>query len=199
MRLFIAILFLLLRFQGICQKGVDGDFIFKMQLFLEKANVVNIKGFEQKDQKLLSFFSNNIKLRLDTLQSYGFSGNYIFLGLSMKNGVMYNDTIMKSDSSFLLFIENDCSNYVLAVNKYSGKSYRLKGFNGNDFFNLFIDINKQLERLNQKKITIKAFLKNYTVTSIDFECLYNAFKFGRYDKEKYPCLKGCEVEPTTIH
>ena len=77
----------------------------------------------------------------------------------MKNGIISNDTIIKSDSSFFLFIADNCSDYILAVNKSSGKSYRLKGFSGNDFFNLFADVNKRFERLNQRTITFKKYLK----------------------------------------
>lgn len=199
MRISILILLLTFFYQGLCQKKVDGEFIFKTQLFLEKANVTNTKYFETKDKSLLLFFERNIKLKLDTLQSYGFSNNYVFLILPMKNGVMYNDTIIKSDSSFFLFIGDNCSDYILAINKSNGKSYRLKGFNGNDFFNLFADINKRFERLNQRTITVKKFLKEYTVSTVDFGCLYNALKSGEYNLLKYPCLKGCEAENIIIH
>lgn len=199
MRITILILLITSFYQGLCQKKVDGEFIFKTQLFLEKTNVTNTKGFETKDKNLLLFFDRNIKLKLDTLQSYGFSDGYIFLSLPMKNGVMYNDTIIKSDSSFFLFIADNCSEYILVINKSNGKSYRLKGFSGNDFFNLFADINKQFERLNQRIITIKKFLKDYSVSSVDFGCLYSALKSGEYNKAKYPCLKGCEAENIIIH
>ena len=195
----IWIMLVFFQLHGNCQISTDAEFIFKTQLFLEKANVANAKGFESKDMELFIFFSRNINLRLDTLQSFGFSGNYFFFSLSMKKGVTYNGTTLKSDSSFLLFIGNDCSDYILAINKYTGKSYRLKGFGGNDFINLFFDINREFERLNEQKITIKRFLKDYHINSVDFGCLYNALKSGEYNKTKYPCLKGCEVMDTVIH
>lgn len=175
MRTIIVIVFLFLQVHGACQKSIDGDFIFKANLFLEKVNIINVKGFEQKNQDLLLFFNKNIILKLDPLQSIGFSDNYYFLSLSLKNGVKYNDTIIKTDSSFFLFIENDCVDYVLAINKYSGKSYRLKGFSGNDFFNLFLDLNRQFEKLGQRKISIDSFLKWYKINSVDLKCLYKAF------------------------
>jgi hypothetical protein len=199
MRTTILILFITFFYQGLCQKKVDGEFIFKTQLFLEKANVTNTKAFETKDKGLLLFFDRNVKLKLDTLQSYGFSDDYVFLSLPMKNGIMYNDTIIKSDSSFFLFIADNCSDYVLAVSKSNGKSFRLKGFSGNDFFTLFIEINKRFERLNHRTITVKKFLKDYSVSSVDFLCLYSAVKSGEYNKAKYPCIKGCEVENIIIH
>jgi hypothetical protein len=199
MRIVIILVFLLSQMKSIGQQSTDGEFIFKTQLFLEKANVVNVRGFDTKGKDLLLFFSQKVKFKLDTLQSYGFAGTYYFLSLSIKEGIKYNDTIIKSDSSFFLFIENGCANYILAVNKYNGKSYRLKGFNGNDFYNLFADINKQFEKLNLKKINIKKFLKEYRVNSVDFNCLYAALKSGEYNKERYPCLKSCEVQQIVVH
>lgn len=199
MRTTILILFITFFYQGLCQKKIDGEFIFKTQLFLEKTNVTNTIGFETKDKGLLLFFDRNVKLKLDTLQAYGFSDDYVFLRLPVKNGIMYNDTAIKSDSSFFLLIADNCSDYILAINKSNGKSYCLKGFSGNDFFNLFGDINKRFERLNRRTITVKKFLKDYSVSSVDFGCLYGALKSGEYNKAKYPCLKGCEVENVIIH
>ena len=190
---------MLLQFVGICQQNTDGEFIFKTHLFLEKPNVVGIKGFDIKGTDLLSFFNRNIGLTFDTLQSFGFAGDYYFLSLSPKEGIKYNEAIMKSDSSFLLFVESACTNYVLAINRHNGRSYRLHGFRGNDFFSLFADINKEFESLNEQKISVKKFLKYYSVGSVDFNCLYSALKSGKYDKVKYPCLKSCEGQLAVIH
>ena len=138
-----VLFFLILPFYSFCQESIDGEFIFKTQLFLEKACITNTSGFKSKDKSLFTFFTENIKLKVDTLPSVGFPSGFIFLSLSPKNalnenaGIIYNDNITKTDSAVFLFIGSNCNNYVLCLNKYSGKSFRLKGFEGNYFFNLF--------------------------------------------------------------
>ena len=199
MRTLLVIFIMLLEYKASCQKGTDIDFTFKTTLFLEKANVSNSKGFEVKNFELLSFFNRYITLNLDTVKSYGFPVNYLFLRLATKSAISYDKAILKSDSSFLLFIEDGCSEYVLAINTFNGKSYRLKGFNANDFISLFTDIRLDFERSSSEKINIKKFLKNYKVDFVDFECIHKALKSGTYDKRLYSCLNGCEVKPTVIH
>jgi len=180
------------------QTTVDGSFIFKTHLFLEKVNVVNIKG-GAKGGELFSFFIKNINLQLDTLHSIGFHENFLFLSLSPSNGVSYNYSNLKSDSSFFLFIDHDCSNYVLVVNKSNGMSYRLKGFRGNDFISLYSDIKEYNKKLNYKKLGIRKFTRDYYVDGVDFACLYSAVKSKGYDSKRYPCLKNCDAKTVVIH
>lgn len=191
--------FLLINLQGFSQRKIDGEFIFKAQLFLEKTAVINAKGFETKGRDLFSYFDDNIKLKPDTLQSVGFNGGYIFLSLPVRNGIIFNEKAIRSDSAFFLLIPDNCINYILCINRFNGKSYRLKGFSGNDLFNLFADVNKEKELSNKPAITIKRFLRDFGIDSVDLACLYRALKHGSYDVSKYPCLKTCGVENLIIH
>lgn len=199
MRNVFIVFFMFLFLNGYSQKSTDGEFMFKVQLFLEKANVLNVNGYDIKGEGLMSYFVDNITLKFDTLQSFGFTGAYVFLSLSLKSGLKLKDANLKSDSSLFLFVENDCTNYVLAVNQTNGKTYRLKGFSGNDFFSLYVDNNKQLYYSNKSGLTMKVFLRDYGVNGVDFRCLYGAVKSGEYNYVKYPCLKSCQVRNIEVH
>jgi hypothetical protein len=192
MRIPIAILFLLIIKVTYSQEKIDGEFVFKTQLFLEKKVVKGVSGFEGKSRHHLSFFLDKVDLTLDTLSSKGFDDRYLFLRLSTTGGINYKNDAIRSDSSFALLIESGCDEYVLALNKFNGKSYRLKGFQGNDFFSLFFDINRDLKRENKGSLSLKLYRKNSSVDLLDFDCLYTAFKSGEFNTEKYPCLKSCE-------
>jgi hypothetical protein len=190
-----------------CQLTTDGKFLFKMWFFIEHVNqqARMENDFPMKDSTLFSMFNSTIDLKMDTLGKKGFDNNFIFLSVAkMKNNMLVNDSAItyNSKTKYLGYVSipvyncNDLG-YVLCVNSISGKSYRLQGFYGNDFFSLLQEIKEDYKKSNNKWLSTKSFLKNYGVDGIDFECIYKGLGSG--DAKDYPCLRSCSDFTITIH
>lgn len=61
------------------QSTVDGSFIFKTHLFLEKVNVINIKGFEAKGGGVVFFFHQEYQSSARYTSFNWFSWGFCFL------------------------------------------------------------------------------------------------------------------------
>jgi len=195
---FLIAIFLILSIKIYAQQETDGKFLFKTWFFIEHVNVISRteKTINCKDSVLFNLYNNYLDLKLDTLKSSGFSANYIFLSVvSYKNNKIVNDSaIQYKRSGYLSYLSipvNNCEGYVLCVNKTNGKSYRIKGFSGNDFLCLLTEIKEQYFLHNNKPLSNRFFFKNYTTEGIDFNCIYNALVSGSYDNKLFPCLKHC--------
>jgi hypothetical protein len=122
----------------------------------------------------------------------------------MKNNKLINDSAITYDTKtrYLGYVSipvyncNDLG-YVLCVNTISGRSYRLQGFYGNDFFSLLEDVKEEYQKSNGKRLSTKSFLKNYSVEGIDFKCIYKGLRSG--DVKDYPCLKSCSDFTIIVH
>jgi hypothetical protein len=168
---FINILFFCMPIVAFSQKNTDSKFLFKTWFYIEHLNNDSRYNteFPVKDSSILSFFINDISLRLDTLKSNGFSEDYVFLAINLKtqdvraNGK--DSSIIYTNTRYLQYIvvPTFCNRYVLCVNKATGFSYRLQGFVGNDFLNLLKDTKDEFFLLHKKRLQIKDFLKEYTV------------------------------------
>lgn len=187
------IIIIIVGYSNLCnsQKNTDIDFIFKTWLYLEHIN--NDSGynvdFAVKDSAVFSLFVNNIKLKVDHLESEGFSKDYIFVSINGSSGssIQYDKTEFRNLISIPLF----CNRYVLCVNKLNGKSYRLQGFAGNDILTLIKDIRKQ-RLFNNKKFKLRQFFKFSFVSGLDLKCLYKGIKSFSLDDKKYRCLEDCK-------
>jgi hypothetical protein len=190
------------------QQNIDGNFLFKMWFFVEKRNVdttsmnnnLSNKQFTSKDHSLFDFFEKNISLCLDTLKSGGLE-SFVFLSASVSKSIKFYDSSMikmdertKSDLAWYLLIGSNCDKYVVGINKFTGVSYRLSGFDGNDFFAFLDDEKRAYYYEHYKKLDNKQFFKECSVEGLDFKCIYNALTaIDYYDSKKYPCLKKCSA------
>lgn len=186
-----AIFFLVKNASCFSQQSTDGKYLFTMWLFLEHVNQTyrTEDAFPIKDSSVFSLFTKNINFHLDTLKSTGFPDSYLFLALNLHDSsLIYNQS-----TKYLNYIgiPSFCSRYVLCVNELNGKSFRIQGFTGNDFFSLLKDLKNDVYRRNELRLTTKSFIKNYYVEGIDFKCIYKGLLSGEYDLHKYPCLYDC--------
>lgn len=191
----IFVLIILSTFSLYSQSKTDTNDIFKMHLFLDKKNISrsDLNKKITKNDSLYDSFSRNSLLRINTLKLksnifFPSDGNFTFYVI---DNIEYKRGLSSDESWFLKIDLNADSKYIIAINESTGRSYRLAGFNGNDFLVFFSDISKAYKSYNFKELKISRFLKEYTVESIDFECLYKGLKNGIIDKEKFPCLKTC--------
>jgi hypothetical protein len=202
---FIAALFSINQ-PAFSQQNTDGKFLFKMWFFVEHVNQHSRKedDFPVKDSSLFSLFEAAINIKCDTLKSNGFTSNYTFLSVApLKNNSSRNDSALTySKTTQLLYASvpvNNCEGYVLCVNTISGRSYRLQGFYGNDFFSFLQEVKEEYQKTFSKSLSTKSFLKNYYVEGMDFNCINKGLSSGEVYPKKYPCLKKCSDFIITIH
>ena len=187
------------------QKTSDVKFLFKTWLFLEHVNTESREAilFPVKDSALFSLWQNAIELKLDTLKKTGFSKDYIFVSISLKKldiplkdfPIVYKQWKM---IDYLDMPVDSCGAYVLCVNKRAGISYRLRGFRENDFLGLYRDIRGDFEGRTTKRLSIRRFLKQYTVNDLDFECLYEGLTSNKVNLKEFPCLQRCANDVVVI-
>lgn len=190
--------FLILFFLGISnlysQSKTDAEDIFKMQLFLDKKNIVRSDLNKEviKNDSLYNLFRNNIYLKIDRLKVksnilLSNEGNFNFYIIKEIN---YNPELTGDKLWFLKIDNNQEYKYIIAIDELTGQSYRLSGFNSNDFFSFYNIIKREYLNANFKNLKFSYFLKNYIVDSLDFECLDRALRENSIDKDKFPCLRN---------
>lgn len=159
--------------------------IFKMQLFLNK-------DYSYGDSITSAFFSDIISLKYDTLlitsnfKEVNISFfNYIFLKVEQSNIITNQD---KGDFEVWC---HDSHYYIIAINLKKGVSYRLAGFELNDFRYFYNDFLREYSTWSDQKLKIKDFIKKVKVEGLDFKCLYEGTANLEIDFWKFPCLKKC--------
>lgn len=185
------------QFKTYAQDSVDGVFAFKTWLFIEHINQKNhFKSF-CKDSNFFNLFHSVIKLRIDTLKANGITNDFVFLQVApyIDNVAVNDSAIIYSKTKHLSVLSipiNNCFGYVLCINKVTGKSYRLSGFDNNDFVSFIKDSKEQYEFKNGIKLKILKYTRLISVTNLDFECMYKGLTNKKlYDESVYPCLKKC--------
>jgi len=172
------------------QDTINVNSVFKMHLFLDR---FNIKSFNvSRNDILYNTFSKNINLSFDTLKTYEINQKYSFYSLDAVNDISYN-SIPQDDSELFFYIYYGfVSKYVICIDNTSGMSYRLMGFNGNDFLNFLSDYR---EFHNSKGyndyMSDKKFLKECKVEGLDFQCLYKGLHDKNWNKNRYPNKYSC--------
>jgi hypothetical protein len=184
------------------QDSIDVKSTFKMWLFLdmESVHLLHKKEAVVKNDSLYSLFKESRDYLFDTLASKDFKYfGYEFYSTMLSNSILLKD--LKGDTGqYLGLFTGTMDTYILCVNKKTGKSYRLSGFNGNDFLNFLSDA---CEGFNSYSISIAPIprnyiLDNYHVDGLDFRCLYDGLRAKKMDRNKYRCLKRCS-DPISIH
>ena len=178
------------------QSKTDIEDVFKMQLFLNRKNVVfrTMDTSIVRNDSLYYSFKDLISLKIDTLK---LENNLSFLEEDYKfyrvqeTGINYNRKLASDEFRYLNIGCWMNGSYIIALNQTSGISYRLMGFDNNDFLGFFSDFKEMYRKSNVKKLKVSNFFKNYKVEDLDFRCLYNGLRSKEINLEKYPCLKKC--------
>jgi hypothetical protein len=175
------------------QSRTEAEDIFKMHLFLDKKNISRSDLSKKivKSDSLYDSFKKNCSIKMDTLKLksniyLSLDGDFMFYKMT---DIIYKDGLDINESWFLKIDLGLDYKYIIAINQNTGRSYRLSGFNSNDFFMFYSDIKKSYKSSKFKELRKKLFFSEYVVEDIDFECLYKGLKEESIDKEKYPCLK----------
>jgi hypothetical protein len=184
------------------QSKVDVESIFKMQLFLEKTNVEVDKFEIAKNYALYVIFKEETLMQIDTLETINIHNNFQFYSFDIDSGLSYKTPIISSDTFyFICLIHGATTKYILCVDMNRGKSYRISGFNGNDFLSFLIDYRKYHNDLGGN-LSDKKFIKNSYVEGVDFKCLYKGLHAKNPNtinhRYKYPCLKRV-TDPFRAH
>ena len=165
------------------QTKTDAISIFKMQCFLDAKNNSSryISSKIIKNDSLYNDFNNKTEFSLESLnviftKSLTFSNKFNFYVIS---------EFLKNKNSIISVYTKK---HILAINPITGMSYRLLGFNGNDFLSFLSDFKEEYKEAFNRNISTSEFLKNYKVEGLDFECLYKGLKSDERDIKKYPCL-----------
>ena len=193
------------------QLKTDPQSIFKMFLFLNRSNV-SFRGMDKrvsKNDSLYKAFSevtylklNKLKVLKNRFEKQTAVPEFDYYELKMydtakkdyTNNVTYKRTLTSNEGQFFGVYIGGCDEYIIAINRTTGDSYRLKGFNINDFLAFFVDFkevytNQSYTEKGEEHLNIRKFLKNYQIEDLDFECLYDGLTSKEIDRDKYPCLK----------
>jgi hypothetical protein len=185
--------------QMLYAQNINTESIFKMQIFMDSSPYIYKENQNVKrNDSIYSLFSDTYELKLNALRTnhyYHYFDNFEFLELLIydTNKGKFTDNVITRKE-----ISNDIkpysigagkgNRYVLAVNVKNGKSYRVVGFNGNDFLELIRDFFEIYNFSATKRIESKQFIKNYEVDSLDLKCLFHGLISNNFDRTKFPCL-----------
>lgn len=200
---FILILILSFNFSDAQSKSNVQD-IFKMHLFLNKKNILfrTMDNTIIKNDSLYNSFKSliNIKTkRLSLINSLeGLSNeDYEFYKVE-DSDIKYNRKLIANESKFLSISCWMNGYYILAINIKTSQTYRLSGFEINDFLSFLNDFKENYLKTNLKKLKTSTFLKKYKVEELDFNCLFKGLTSKELNRKNYPCLKRCS-EPIEIN
>ena len=168
--------------------SIDVNSIFKMHLYLND----RISSFDPilKNDSLYLKYSSNTVILPNYLESQFFSDRYIFVHLDVEKDVQYIDYNIVSFSSTSPWRTKDL---ILAINTRNFRTYRLKGFDGNDFLDFMYDCIE-----DGQADSVKEFLKWNKVEGLDFKCLYKALRKKNRSRYKYYECLGRVNDPVTI-
>ena len=170
------------------QSYVDVVFIFKLSIFLDKINNEKSNGtYYRKDTALFNAFNNKTNLKIDTLTTEGFESTSLQFYRLHLDSIDVSDIANDEEQNILLFSGMN-SILILSIDLNTGQTYRLRGFNNNDFSSFLADLNQKDKAFKAIKNKKKYFLKTYNVPGIDFPCLFKAFNYKKMEREKYKCL-----------
>lgn len=180
------------------QAVIDQQLLFKTWLFVDSE--------QPKTDTLLHALIKSIDLSLTQAESnqFGIPISFYYLKVydSKQNKVVADAVTYKDDKppthDFGIPVNKYIGQYVIALNKNTNKSYRLLGFNGNDFMMFLEDFKEEFYRKHGEKLSNKRFLNTYHVNDIDFHCVYEGLRSRDLDRNKYRCLIRCS-DPIAIN
>lgn len=118
-----------------------------------------------------------------------------FYNLSLYN-FEFGHNSFEQDSSNVdncVFHTSNCLQYMIIYNQKEKISYRIKGFNGNDFLFLIRDLKVESSRKIKNKELVESLFP--LVDNLDLNCIYHSLLKRNWDSE---CLKVCN-KPIAAH
>jgi hypothetical protein len=172
-----------------------------MQVFLDRKNVVdNATIGLAKDHLHYLAFKSAVYLDIDSLaiksSLVGMEDFATFLITDLKN-VEHNFSDFDNQDQLLSLSHGPNTEMVLALNRKTGQTYRIFGFNGNDIGNFLNDFFGHYELKFGERLRARKFFRAFRVENVDFKCLYKGTRRIRYSPERFPCLKKAS-EPFRI-
>lgn len=164
-------------------RKIDVESVYKMHLFLNALPLSVDKLI--KNDSLYFKYSSNITLDLKKLDSKFFHDNYHFYSLDAENGIHYNSVDIFPYGGHMPFLATE---YILCINVQNGRTYRLKGFDGNDFLDFMYDCIE-----NDQAESVRDFLKWNKVEGLDFKFLNKALRARKRpyaDRYRHPEVLG---------
>jgi hypothetical protein len=172
-------------------KTVENE-IFKIQLWLNKKSLTKNNG-QNESKDSYKNFCDSFNLSLNKLKVQNnliglFDQEYVFYRV-FESDIVFKEGLSNEDYKLLDIQCYPSNSYILAINQTTGSSFKLKGFETNDFASFLFDLKRNL---SNKNFQIRDFLKNFKVEGLDFECLYEGLNINKeVDIVKYPCLIKC--------
>ena len=172
------------------QSSVDVEDIFKLELFLDNKfpNNSSTEDFCKNDS-LYQVFSNSTELYIDTLEVeselYELRDPFQYYKIDLKKVHQKLSSDVLESLSLSYGFNSIC---ILAINPNTGLTYRLRGFNGNDYLTFLQDFKEIYKEQTGNTLSSNTLIKKYKLPEVDFKCLYKGLKANSRDTRKYPCL-----------
>ncbi len=155
------------------QENIKSNTSFKLHLLKEGIMILN-------NNNDLLFRPDLIKIELDTIGDY--NTDVLFLRFKLGENLVHS----LDEDIEVYFNSSSCYEYIIAYNVNNHRSYRLKGFNGNDLLFMLRDINiSSNSKKSYKRLLIK--LNNLNI-GLNFKNIYKALLNFKFESE---CLKVC--------
>jgi hypothetical protein len=169
------------------QKAVNVDLIFKLQFFIDYQN----DDYEAlRNDSILSVLLNDCEIVIEKVEIehnrfVAFPPDfevYRMLEYSFKNDIRYYGAIDFFESY----------SYMIAINNATGRSYRLRGFNSNDFNSFFTDYLETFYFYDRKitKRKIKELKDLISIDGLDIDCLFRSISQVGRNVIEFPCLRS---------
>lgn len=158
-----------------------------LSLFSEGLNNSEV---EVKQDKLNKFLSENVGISIIDQNSFK---DFVFISINPSMERKYSD----DKKMPIIWGDKECEEYILAINLGSLYTFKLKGYQINDFYS-FLNF---LRKSNYKKVNRrKSFSERYKVPGLDFDCLYKSLKIKKKeDLTKHPCITNTCLKVYTTH
>lgn len=157
------------------QEIIKSNTSFKLHLLKEGIMILN-----KKNNNNLLFRPDLIKIGLDTVGDY--NTDVLFLRFKLGENLVHS----LDENIEVYFNSSSCDEYIMAYNVNNYRSYRLKGFNGNDLLFMLRDINTSSNsKKSYKRLLVK--LNNLNI-GLNFKDIYKALLNFKFETE---CLKVC--------
>lgn len=148
-----------------------------------------LNAYEDED-----YFYDYIKYKplLVFVPSKGFEGTYVFYKIKAQDTVVTKKKISSELTLLRPFFQSVNYDFIFGYNTRTNKIYRLKGFNGNDFLDMYLEILATFSILHDRQINRREFPKEFSIEGIDLKCLWKDSE-DKIKRDIRPCLK--QVKP----
>lgn len=138
---------------------------------------LNTNEVKLTQETIIKFLDENVGVSIINQNSFS---DFVFISIDPKQKRKYSD----DKTMPIIWSNKDCQEYILAIHKWGLYTFKLKGYQINDFYSFLNFMYKNdYENINSPK----AFSKNYQVEGLDFKCLYKSLR-SKKDSKKYQCL-----------